>query len=141
MSQELRFDNEETLKAYFRKFATTLKKGNIVALFGTLGAGKTTIAREMITTICGPNTNVTSPTFNLLQTYEAPDFIIYHFDLYRLKHASEVFELGIEDAFAEHVSIIEWPEIFSQYLPTDTIKIIITIAENEQRICNIAETL
>ena len=136
-SQTVEFDTEEELKQYFSKFASKMTKGNVIALFGDLGAGKTTIAREIIQTLCGRETNVPSPTFNLLQTYELPDFTIYHFDLYRLESESEVFELGIEEAFAEHVSIIEWPEIFDRFLPNDTIKIRLSIAESGGRVCKI----
>lgn len=133
----IEFSSEVDMKAHFRELAATLKKGDVVALYGTLGAGKTTIAREMIQTICGTDTIVQSPTFNLLQVYDTPDFAIYHFDLYRLEDESEAFELGIDEALAHHVSIIEWPELFERFLPKNAIKIHVSITENNTRSCNI----
>lgn len=135
MGEMLRFQNEDSLKKYFKDFAKKLQPGDVVALYGTLGAGKTTIAREMIKSLCGEDIIVTSPTFNLLQTYDTADCTIYHFDLYRLSNASEVYELGIEEALDSHISIIEWPEIFEKNLPKNTIKIKIDIIDNADRLC------
>lgn len=137
INEELEFDSEESLKDYFKQFAMHIKKGDIIALRGTLGAGKTTIAREIIQTICGEDTIVQSPTFNLLQVYDTPKFSIYHFDLYRLEDENEAFELGIDEAFTHHVSIIEWPELFEPFLPKNTINVYITVNNNDNRICKI----
>lgn len=134
---EIEFDSEGSLKDYFRQFATKLKKGDVVALHGTLGAGKTTIAREIIKSLCGLDTIVQSPTFNLLQIYDNNNPAIYHFDLYRLEDENEAFELGIEEALAHNISIIEWPELFQRFLPSNAINIYLTIVSSNKRICKI----
>ncbi|MBR1948311.1 MAG: tRNA (adenosine(37)-N6)-threonylcarbamoyltransferase complex ATPase subunit type 1 TsaE, partial [Alphaproteobacteria bacterium] len=67
--------------------------------------------------------DVPSPTFTLLQTYNSSKGEIYHFDLYRLKHPDEVFELGFEEALYSGISLIEWPENAGNWLPKDVIKI------------------
>ena len=101
-------------------------------MFGTLGMGKSVFARAFVQKLCG-KTEVPSPTFTLVQMYDAPDFEIYHFDLYRLKSAEEIFELGIEEAMYEGVCLIEWPEKMGGYLPRKAIKINITpTAEGRQ---------
>ena len=75
---------------------------------------------------------VTSPTFNLLHIYDTNLFEIWHFDLYRLKHSEEIHELGIEDAFAGAVSLIEWPEIILNILPEERLDIEIDFTEREE---------
>lgn len=92
-----------------QKLAHFAQKGDTFALFGTLGMGKSVLARAFIRELTGAK-EVPSPTFTLLQSYEAPDFEIYHFDLYRLKSPEEIFEIGMEDALYGGVCLIEWPE-------------------------------
>jgi tRNA threonylcarbamoyladenosine biosynthesis protein TsaE len=111
--------------------AEQLQVGDIIALYGTLGVGKTAFTRFLIQSLCGEQEEVPSPTFTLLQTYDTDDFSIYHYDLYRLKQPDEVFELGIEDAFYDGVSLIEWPEKMGNILPAKKIlKIEISCADN-----------
>ena len=98
-------------------FAKLLDVGDVIALYGTLGVGKTAFTRFLVQSFCGEKEEVPSPTFTLLQTYETDDFPIFHFDLYRLKKPDEVLELGIEDAFYDGVSLIEWPDKMGNYLP------------------------
>ena len=109
--------NIEQTEQLAKAFSGLLETGDIVALYGTLGVGKTAFTRFLVQSLCSNNEEVPSPTFTLLQTYDAPNFPIYHYDLYRLKNPKEVFELGIEDAFYDGVSIIEWPEKMGAYLP------------------------
>lgn len=94
-----------------------LSKRDVVALKGDLGAGKTTFARFLIQSLMGSETTVPSPTFTLVQTYESKKQEVWHFDLYRLKNPEEIFELGIEDAFLNGITLIEWPERMKDYLP------------------------
>ena len=108
-----------------RRLAGIAQQGDCFALFGTLGMGKSVLARAFIQKLCG-NTEVPSPTFTLVQLYDAPNFSIYHFDLYRLKSADEIFELGMEEALYEGVSLIEWPEKMGGYLPSNSVRITIT---------------
>ena len=109
--------NETETEKVAKAFAKTLKKGDIVALYGTLGAGKTAFCRGLIRSLTGEIDEVPSPTFTLLQTYETKNFVIYHFDFYRLKNPDEAYEIGIEEAFYDGVSLIEWPEKLGNLLP------------------------
>lgn len=90
----------------------------VIALHGDLGAGKTSLARGFIRHWAGDaELAIPSPTFTLVEVYDTPRGAIWHFDLYRLKSAEEALELGIEDAFAEAVALIEWPERLGGLLP------------------------
>jgi tRNA threonylcarbamoyladenosine biosynthesis protein TsaE len=103
--------------------AGVARPGNIFALWGDLGVGKTTFARGFISTLCPGEESVPSPTFTLVQTYPSPIGEIWHFDLYRLKSAEEAYELGIEEAFATGISLIEWPERLGSLLPRNRLDV------------------
>lgn len=107
---------EETIKIA-QEVASFLRPRDVILLKGDLGAGKSTFARALIQALCGESTEVPSPTFTLVQTYEAPKFVVWHFDLYRLEHSEEIYELGLEEAYASGVSLIEWPERLGPLLP------------------------
>jgi tRNA threonylcarbamoyladenosine biosynthesis protein TsaE len=97
--------------------AAALAPRDLVALSGELGAGKTCLARAVIAGLMGGPEEVPSPTFTLVQTYETPKGPLWHFDLYRLSAPDEVWELGFEEALAEGMSLIEWPERLGRLLP------------------------
>lgn len=103
--------------------ARLLRAGDVVALEGDLGAGKTAFARALIRKLTARDEEVPSPTFTLVQTYEAPEFDIWHFDLYRLEKPEDAFELGIEDAMADGVTLIEWPGRLGPWLPRDRLTV------------------
>lgn len=109
--------SEADMFALAERVAPLLRAGDTVALYGGLGAGKTTFARGLISALMGEETEVPSPTYTLVQTYVAPMGTIWHFDLYRLDEPEEVFELGWDDA-ATGITILEWPERAGQYLPS-----------------------
>jgi tRNA threonylcarbamoyladenosine biosynthesis protein TsaE len=92
-----------------RALSKGLKAGDVIYLVGELGAGKTTLARGLIEAVAG-TTDVLSPTYNIVQIYQTPEFELWHVDLYRLKAPEEAFELGLEDAFLAAVCLVEWPE-------------------------------
>lgn len=117
MKGSWKFTTLEETEEWAETFAHTLKVGDIVALKGDLGAGKTAFARAIIQSLCGKETVVPSPTFTLVQTYTAPKTEIWHFDLYRLEAPRQAEELGIEEAFIQGVSLIEWPERLGKLLP------------------------
>jgi tRNA threonylcarbamoyladenosine biosynthesis protein TsaE len=98
--------------------APLARAGDVVALRGALGSGKTSFARAFIAARAGHAVEVPSPTYTLVQTYELPDGAIWHFDLYRLARADDAIELDIDEAFATGISLIEWPERLGDLLPT-----------------------
>jgi len=110
--------NEQATEALGATLAARLKPGDVVGLKGDLGAGKTTLARAIIRAAAAdPDLIVPSPTFTLVEVYETPRGSFWHFDLYRLEMPEQVFELGWEEALAEGISIIEWPERLGPLLP------------------------
>ncbi len=106
--------------------------GDVVLLSGPLGAGKTTLARSAIHRRCG-TTDAPSPTFTLVETYSADDLTIWHFDFYRLERAEEAWELGVEEAFADGASLIEWPERAPSILPAHALSITLTVDGGRRR--------
>ena len=102
--------------ALAQKLAPHLRIGDVIALRGGLGVGKTTFARALISALRGEETEVPSPTYTLVQTYEGADFPIFHFDLYRLDAPNDVFELGWDETHIG-VSLIEWPDHAGSHLP------------------------
>ena len=96
-----------------------LAPGDVLALDGDLGAGKTTLARGLIQSFLGRAEPVPSPTFTLLQTYESgpTGVTVWHFDLYRLTDPQDVLELGWDDACATGICLVEWPERAGHHMP------------------------
>lgn len=99
------------------RLAKITKRGDIWALKGTLGMGKSVFARAFIRSLVNSEEEVPSPTFTLVQSYYTDAFDIFHYDLYRLKEAIEIFELGVEEAFYDGVSLVEWPEKMGSFAP------------------------
>lgn len=117
--------NEASTIKLGRILAHFAQKGDVLALFGTLGMGKSVLARAFVQELTQAE-EVPSPTFTLVQSYEATDFEIYHFDLYRLKSPEEIFEIGLEEALYDGVCLIEWPERMGEYLPSSAFRVEIT---------------
>jgi hypothetical protein len=114
------------------RVAGGLAPGDIVALEGDLGAGKTALARAVLQAL-GVREDVPSPTFTLVQRYETPALIVNHFDLYRIKSESELDELGFDDALAEGAALIEWPERALHRIPGDALHIHLAITGDGAR--------
>lgn len=125
---------EEDTIQYAKNFANTLTGNEIIALDGTLGMGKTVFVRAVIQALTHTKIEVPSPTFTLLQTYDTPKGTLYHFDFYRLKHPDEAFEIGIDDAFADGICFIEWPEKIGSLLPKNARHIIFTNTDKGRQI-------
>ncbi len=106
-----------------RVLAPYLRKGDMIALSGDLGAGKTTFARFLIGAIAGEDVEVASPTFSLVQSYESARGEIHHFDLYRLESPEELGELGFDEAREEGMVLVEWPERLGAALPADRLDV------------------
>ncbi|MBP2159854.1 MULTISPECIES: tRNA (adenosine(37)-N6)-threonylcarbamoyltransferase complex ATPase subunit type 1 TsaE [Asticcacaulis] len=90
--------------------ATQLKASDVLYLHGDLGMGKSSLARGLIRALTSPDQDVPSPTFTLIQSYDAPAFEVLHLDLYRLTSPDEAYELGLDDALSHAVLVIEWPD-------------------------------
>src|SRR5712664_1129144 len=104
------------------RLAALARPGDVIALKGELGAGKTTFARAFIRARGGREA-VPSPTFTLVQVYELEGGPVWHIDGYRLRSPEEAWELDIEDAFAGGVSLIEWPERLGPLVPARRLEI------------------
>ena len=106
-----------------RRLGAILAPGDVVCLFGNLGAGKTTLSRGAIQAWTGEVEEAPSPTYTLVQTYDGARGELWHVDLYRLKQPDDAWELGLEDAFAYAACLIEWPERLGGRLPRDRLEL------------------
>ena len=110
-------NSEEETLSLASWFAGELKAGDVVALWGDLGAGKTQFVKGIARQLSIPEESVTSPTFTLIHEYEGR-LPLYHFDFYRLQQMEEALEIGVEEYFwGDGVCVVEWPEIVTPLLP------------------------
>jgi tRNA threonylcarbamoyl adenosine modification protein YjeE len=105
--------------------APHLRAGDTILLSGAIGAGKTAFCRALIRARLGREEDVPSPTFTLVQTYDA-DVEIWHADLYRLTHPDEARELGLEEAFDQAICLVEWPDRLGSHTPSGAITLTLT---------------
>lgn len=117
--------DEQATAALAARIAALARPGDIIALGGDLGAGKTTFARAFIRARGGVEA-VPSPTFTLVQVYDLGETSVWHFDAYRLRTPEEAWELGIEDAFRDGISLIEWPDRLGPLLPAHRLEIMLS---------------
>ena len=108
--------------------APRLRAGDCLLLEGPIGAGKSHLARAIIRARLGRIEEVPSPSFTLVQSYEAADVEIWHADLYRLSHPDEALELGLDEAFHRAITLIEWPERLGSAAPPDAIRLRLSMA-------------
>jgi tRNA threonylcarbamoyl adenosine modification protein YjeE len=130
---EIRFNGleEEALCALAERLAAQCAGRECVLLYGDLGAGKTTFARAFIQALLPAREEVLSPTFTLVQPYRTREgWTLSHFDLYRLTQSQELREIGFEDALQQGLVLIEWPQIASDYLPDDVLRVEIAYGAN-----------
>ncbi|MBO4638296.1 MAG: tRNA (adenosine(37)-N6)-threonylcarbamoyltransferase complex ATPase subunit type 1 TsaE [Treponema sp.] len=126
---------EETIELG-KKIGRLLKKGDIIAMQGTLAAGKTTITKGIAAAL-GITETITSPTFCLISEYQGT-MPLYHMDVYRLDGTEDFINLGTDDMlYGDGVSIIEWSEKIMEELPSNTIVLKITPQEDGKRIIEI----
>ena len=101
-------EDEQATSEFGAALAAAARRGDVIALSGPLGVGKTALARGFIRAL-GHDSDVPSPSFAMVQPYDALDPPVWHVDLYRLEHSSEIDELGLDSA-ADAVLLVEWPE-------------------------------
>jgi tRNA threonylcarbamoyladenosine biosynthesis protein TsaE len=123
-------ENETQTILLAREISTFLEKGDVLALYGNLGVGKSTFARALIQNLTSETQEVPSPTFTIVQVYNSKKADLWHFDFYRLQDSSDALELNIEEAFFEGISLIEWPERIADLLPSHHLKINISEVSN-----------
>jgi tRNA threonylcarbamoyladenosine biosynthesis protein TsaE len=122
---------EETLEIG-RRLAEDLRPGDVVALSGELGAGKTTLVKGIALGL-GVREPVTSPTFTLIQEYEGR-LPVYHVDLYRIREAESLEDLGLEEYFyGTGVTLVEWPEKAASFLPPSALTVNISVQAGGRR--------
>jgi len=124
---------EETLDLG-RRIGSVLREGDILALSGDLGSGKTVLVKGILDGLGGEPDTVTSPTFTLVHEYPAARCPLYHFDLYRVESVSELFDLGYEDYFfGPGICVIEWAERAAEILPASARRIRIEAGPGDRR--------
>lgn len=126
--------DEGATDALAARLAAILRVGDVVLLDGPIGSGKTHFARALIRARLGnPVEEVPSPTFTIVQTYPDPGGDLWHCDLYRLGHTAEVTELGLEEAFAEGICLIEWPDRLGEDRPRDALELALAAGPDGHR--------
>jgi tRNA threonylcarbamoyladenosine biosynthesis protein TsaE len=132
MRQEFIAECEDDMAQIAITIADTISNPSILCLYGDLGVGKTSFSRAFIRHILNnPLENVPSPTYTLVQTYN--DEKIWHFDLYRLDNANQLYDIGWEDALNADICLIEWPERLDILKPKKTVDIIIDVLQDSAR--------
>jgi tRNA threonylcarbamoyladenosine biosynthesis protein TsaE len=131
--------DEKATAALATALAACARQGDVIGLSGPLGSGKTTFARYFIGARMGAG-EVPSPTFTLVETYQPVSGpAIWHFDLYRIEKPDDAYELGIEDAFAEGIALIEWPEHLGGLMPREHLQVALAAGDSEKaRIATLA---
>lgn len=125
--------NLNETKDLAKTFASKLKRGDMVILKGDLGAGKTTFT-QFVFSFLGVKDVVTSPTFAVLKSYQANDFVLHHFDCYRI-NSEEAVECGFDEVLTDKTAcvFIEWADNIKELLPSKKIEISIKIIDEEAR--------
>ena len=123
------------LKEAARHFLMETAGSRIFAFYGQMGSGKTTFIKALCKELGGTDT-VTSPSFTLINEYRRPgDVPVYHFDFYRIRKISEVLDFGIEEYFdSDSPCFMEWPELIEPLLPSETLRISITVLPDGSRV-------
>lgn len=139
MTVSLALPDEDATTRLGEWLASHMAPGQTLLLDGPIGAGKSHLARALIRARLGRFEDVPSPTFTLVQVYQA-DVELWHADLYRLTHPDEVLELGLDEAFDKAICLIEWPERLGSHLPEHAVRVSLR-AEGEGRVATLSGNL
>ena len=129
----LALPDEDATAALGARLAAAARAGDCILLEGPIGAGKSHLARAFIRARLGRMEDVPSPTFTLVQVYEADGVELWHADLYRLGHPDEVWELGLDDAFRSAICLVEWPDRLGAHLPANALHLRLEAAGDGRR--------
>ena len=134
-SDKIVLSSEKNTEELANKLLKKLKLGNIIFLYGEMGVGKTTFVRYLINGLQKINkvaiTEITSPTFNLLNEYKIGQIKINHYDLFRIKSVEELKNLNLFEDISKTVTLIEWPQIIEEK-PENLIELIFEYEKNHQ---------
>lgn len=127
-------DDLDDLKRGAEEFVKLTRGHHLFAMQGEMGAGKTTLIKE-ICALLGSADTVTSPTFTLVNEYRTGEGEpIFHFDFYRIRKTEEIYDFGFEEYISSgHACYMEWPELVSDALPEEVVKVVITVNEDTSR--------
>lgn len=133
MKQKYVLQNEEASRQFAISLAKKAKKGDIYFLYGELGAGKTFFVTHFCREL-GVTEYVSSPSYVLLNEYDAKNFTVFHLDLYRLGSAEEILELGITDFTDEGIIFVEWPQIAEELITQERVEVYFEIVEEHREV-------
>ena len=130
--------DSSNLPSAARRLLAAIKREGVVALYGAMGAGKTSLIKALCKE-AGVVGTVSSPSFSLVNKYETADGqTIYHFDFYRINRISEAYDLGYEEYFyGGDLCFVEWPETIEELLPPDTVRIRIEVKPDGSRVVSL----
>ena len=141
MQKTITINSLDELPRAAKEFAEVMDSYTVFAFFGQMGAGKTTFINALCTEL-GVDDITNSPSFSIINEYRSDTTaeLIYHFDLYRLESLEEAFDIGVEDYFdSGALCLLEWPERIDDILPGDTVKVSITVNDDDTRTITIGE--
>ncbi len=131
---KINISEEKDTKSVAEKFSKLIKQGDFILLSGNLGVGKTTFIKYVINSLQKINkqkiSEVTSPTFTVINEYKIKKILIKHYDLYRIKNQKELNNLGIQENLKNQITLVEWPEIVKKIRIKDSINLIFEYKKN-----------
>ena len=135
LRRSLTLKNEEETRQFGLDLAENLKAGDVIALIGNLGTGKTALTRYVAEGL-GIHERISSPTFTIVKEYDSGRLPLYHFDVYRIADPEEMFNIGADEYFfGQGVCVVEWADMIEELLPENTKYIYLEYGQNpEERI-------
>ena len=131
---KINISEEKDTKSVAEKFSKLIKQGDCILFSGNLGVGKTTFIKYIINSLQKANkqkiSEVTSPTFTVINEYQIKKILIKHYDLYRIKNKKELNNLGIQENLKDQITLVEWPEMVKKIKIKNSINLIFEYKKN-----------